>query len=58
VTLRGARTAVVLSAEDYDRLTDGKPTFVEHLLSFPVLDDDIVEEINRRDKTPSREIEF
>jgi prevent-host-death family protein len=64
VTLRGERAAVVLSAEDYDRLKAKKPTnekkltFVEHLLNFPVLDDDIVDEINRRDKRPSREIEF
>jgi prevent-host-death family protein len=58
VTLRGARTAVVLSAEDYDRLKEKKPTFVEHLLSGPTLDDDIVEAINWRDKRPSREIEF
>jgi prevent-host-death family protein len=58
VTLRGERAAVVLSAEDYDRLKAKKPTFVEHLLNGPMLDDDIVDEINRRDKRPSREIEF
>jgi prevent-host-death family protein len=58
VTLRGARTAVVLSASDYDRLREKKPSFVDHLLSGPMLDDDIVEAINWRDKRPSREIEF
>ena len=58
VTLRGERAAVVMSADDYDKLKGKKPSFVEHLLNFPVLDDDIVDEINRRDKTPSREIEF
>jgi prevent-host-death family protein len=58
VTLRGLRAAVVLSAEDSDRLQEKKPTFVEHLLNFPSLDDDILEEINRRDKTPGRKIEF
>jgi prevent-host-death family protein len=58
VTLRGERAAVVLSAQDYDRLQGKKPTFVEHLLSGPMLDNDIVEAINWRDKRPSREIEF
>jgi prevent-host-death family protein len=58
VTLRGQRAAVVLWAEDYDRLQEKKPTFVEHLLNFPALDDDILDEINRRDKTPGRKIEF
>ncbi len=58
VTLRGERTAVILSAEDYDRLKEKKPSFVEHLLNGPMLDDDIVEAINWRDKRPNREIEF
>ena len=59
VTLRGVPAAVVLSAAEYDRLVGKKPSFVEHLLSFPELDKDIVDEINRRDKRPSRPaIEF
>ena len=58
VTLRGVRTAVLVSAEDFDRMAERKPTFVEHLLSGPAWDDDIVEAINWRDKRPSREIEF
>lgn len=55
VTLRGERAAVVLSAEDYDRLTRSKPSLAEYILNGPVLDDEIVDEINRRDKKPSRE---
>ena len=58
VTLRGKPTAVVPSVDEYDRLKEKKPTFVEHLLNGPILDDDIVEAINWRDKRPSREIEF
>lgn len=58
VTLRGERKAVVLSAEEYDRLVAGKRTIVDHLLSGPVWDDDFVEEINRRPKLPSRDIDF
>ena len=59
VTLRGEPTAVVMSVEEYERLKEKKPSFVEHLLSRPAWDDDIVELINQRSKTPSRPpIEF
>ena len=58
VTLRGERAAVVLSAEDYDRLTSRTPTLVDHLLSGPVWDDELVQAINARAKTPSRPVEF
>jgi len=58
VTLRGQRAAVVLSAEDYDRLVSSKPSFVEHLLSGPTWDDDFIEEVNRRSKKPSRPLSF
>ena len=54
VTLRGARAAVVLSAEDYDRLNEKKPSLADHILAGPAWDDDIVELINQRSKTPSR----
>jgi prevent-host-death family protein len=58
VTLRGEPTAVLMSIKEYERLTNSRPTFVEHLLNFPILDDDIVQEINHRDKSQGREIEF
>jgi prevent-host-death family protein len=58
VTLRGQRAAVILSAEDYDRLVSSKPSFVEHLLSGPAWDDDFIEEVNRRSKKPSRPVSF
>jgi len=38
VTKRGKRAVVVLSADEYDRLsgkTKERPSFVEHLLAFP-----------------------
>ena len=54
VTLRGERAAVILSAEDYDRMNANKASLAEFILSGPDLDDDIVDEINRRDKKPSR----
>jgi prevent-host-death family protein len=58
VTLRGQRAAVVLSAEDYDRLSGKKRTLVDHILSGPAWDDDFVEEINRRPKTPGRPVDL
>lgn len=54
VTLRGKPAAVVISAEEFERLQGRKPSFVEHLLSGPEWDDEMVEEINRRSKVPSR----
>ena len=54
VTLRGERAVVVLSARDYDALTAGRPNLVDCLLSEPPWDDEFVEAVNRRAKTPSR----
>ena len=54
VTLRGRRAAVVLSAEAYDALRRERPSLVDHLLLGPAWDDDLVEAVNARAKTPSR----
>jgi prevent-host-death family protein len=58
VTLRGERAAVVLSAADYDRLIAVQPTLADHLLSGPAWDDDLVEVITNRSKSPSRDVIF
>ncbi|PAP99695.1 type II toxin-antitoxin system Phd/YefM family antitoxin [Mesorhizobium mediterraneum] len=58
VTLRGERAAVVLSAEDYDRLAGKKKTLAEYLLTGPVWDDDFAEEVNRRSDTMIRDIDL
>jgi len=58
VTLRGARAAVVLSAEDYDTLTGDQPNIVNDLLSGPAWDDGLVDAVNARDKVPSRDVAF
>ncbi len=58
VTLRGERAAVVLSAEAFDALTANRPSLVDHLLEGPVWPDDLVEAVNARAKTPSRNAEF
>jgi prevent-host-death family protein len=58
VTLRGERTAVVLSAKDYDALLARRPSIVDHLLSGPPWDDELVEAINTRSKYPERTHDF
>jgi prevent-host-death family protein len=54
VTLRGERAAVVLSAADYDALVSDRPSLVEDLLSGPAWDNDLVEAVEARAKSPSR----
>ncbi len=58
VTLRGERAAVVLSAEAFDALTANRRSLVDHLLEGPAWPDDLVEAVNARAKTPSRNAEF
>lgn len=58
VTLRGERTAVVLSAHDYDALRAGRPSLVDDLLSGPGWDDVLAKDVETRAKTPSRDVAF
>lgn len=58
VTLRGNRAAVVVSAEDYDRLTAAKPTLADHLLSGPAWDDAFVVDVNTRHTSGPRDIDL
>jgi PHD/YefM family antitoxin component YafN of YafNO toxin-antitoxin module len=51
--LRGERAAVVLPAEDYDRLSEK-----EYLLTGPVWHDDFAEEVNRRPDTFIRDVDL
>ena len=56
ITLRGKAAAVLLSAEEYERLKGPRRTLVDHLLSGPGWDDGFASEVERRSKTPSRPI--
>jgi prevent-host-death family protein len=58
VTYRGSDTAVVLSIEEFRRLEAARPSFVEHLLGGPRLDDETVEFINDRSPDPGRDIDL
>ena len=55
VTLRGERAAVVLSAADYDALGRDRPSLVDHLLSGPAWDNALVDAVDARAKSPSRD---
>lgn len=58
ITLRGKPAAVVLAAEEYEKLIGSKPSLAEYLLSGPEWDDDFVEEVNRRSKGPGRDVDL
>ncbi|TDK29612.1 type II toxin-antitoxin system Phd/YefM family antitoxin [Rhizobium deserti] len=58
ITLRGERAAVVLSASDYDALRAHRPTLVDALLNGPEWDDALVDAVETRAKTPSRDVAF
>ena len=48
VTDHGINAAVVLSTDDCRRLPMSRPSFVDHLLGGPKLDDETVNLINHR----------
>ncbi len=58
VTCRGVETAVVISMADYKRLEATKPSFVDHLLAMPRLDDNLIAKLEERSKDTGREIEW
>ena len=58
VTVRGKRAVVVVSADEYDRLTGKKQSFIEQLLSGPAWDKELVDAIIDRAKWQARDIEF
>ena len=55
ITVRGRRAAVVLSADDYDRLKRSKPSLGEFLRTSPLAG---VQLNIERDQSPPRDIEL
>ena len=55
VTRRGKKTVVILSVEEYEKLTSKKPTLKAFLLNCPKMDDDFE---FQRQKDYSRSIDF
>jgi prevent-host-death family protein len=57
VTLHGKPAAVVLSAEEFDRLSAGEESIVDTLLSPDApWDDEFAAEVAARDTTPLRDL--
>jgi prevent-host-death family protein len=54
ITRRGVETAVVLSAEEYQRLIGGRPSFKEYLMQGPSFEELDLE----RDQSPGRAVEL
>lgn len=58
MTLRGKPAAVVVSAEEYERLAGQKPSLGEFLLQGEPWDDGFLEEVDRRNKWTARDIDL
>jgi prevent-host-death family protein len=58
ITVRGERTAVVLSARDYHALRAGRPALVDDLFGGPSWDDELVDAVEARARIPSRDVAF
>jgi antitoxin Phd len=58
VTHRGVDSAVVISVDEYRRLETTRPSFADHLLGGPKLDDEAIELINDRSRDPGRDIDL
>jgi prevent-host-death family protein len=58
VTVRGERAAVVISAQDYDKLTSKQPNIIDFILDGEKWSDELVDAINDRSKIPSRIVEL
>ena len=58
VTVHGRRTAVVMSAREYDRLVKPRMDFNNFLLSSPEWPDSVIDIVNDRSKDPGRDIAF
>ena len=58
VTVHGRRTAVVVSADTYDRLIRARKPLKEYLIEGPAWPDELVEAINDRSPDTGREIDL
>ncbi|MGH7062601.1 MAG: type II toxin-antitoxin system Phd/YefM family antitoxin [Stellaceae bacterium] len=58
VNVRGAPAVVVVSEQDFARLTSPRPSIVDHLLEGAPWPDDLVDAINARSRDTGRDIEI
>jgi prevent-host-death family protein len=58
ISVRGKPAVVVVSEEEFARLTSGHPSIVDHLLEGAPWPDDVVDAINTRSHDAGRDIVF
>lgn len=58
VTLRGTPAAVVVSYDEYQRLTGARPSLAQFLLDGDPWTDEVADLVNERSKKPARDIDF
>jgi prevent-host-death family protein len=58
VSVRGEPAVVIVSEEEFARLTSHRPSIVDHILKGPPWPDDLVDAINDRSRDTGRDIDF
>jgi prevent-host-death family protein len=58
VSLRGEPAVVVISEEEFGKLTASRPSIVDHILDGPFWPDDVVDAINDRSRDIGRDLTF
>jgi prevent-host-death family protein len=58
VSVRGEPAVVVISEQDFARLTSARPSIVDHILDGPLWPDELVDMINDRSRDTGRDVQF
>ena len=58
VSVRGAPAVVIVSEQEFARLSSPRPSIVDHLLAGAPWSDDLVDAINERSRDTGRDIEI
>jgi prevent-host-death family protein len=56
VSVRGEPAVVVVSEEEFARLSTSRPSIVDHILAGAPWPDDVVDAINTRSRDPGRDV--
>ena len=58
VSVRGEPAVVVISEQEFARVTSARPSIVDHILEGPSWPDDLVDAINDRSRDTGRNVPF
>ena len=56
VSVRGEPAVVVISEDEFGRLTSQRPSIVDHILAGPPWPDDVIDAINTRPRDTGRDV--